>query len=139
MKSAPELVRRKEAVEATLAKYRERPFDWKAGTTCIHLLRFHLRKMGHRPEPLPRLRSAIGARRALKERGWKHVGDMLDQLLPRIPWANMLLGDVAMLRSGDGFGAITICAGPQKLLGWHDDAAGMKILEPHEIEGAWRV
>lgn len=134
------MIRRQEATEATMAKYRAKPFDWKAGTTCIHLLRFHLRQLGHKPQPLPRIRSAIGARRALDQRGWKHVGDMLDTLLPRLPaYAMMTLGDVAMLRSGDGFGAITICAGPHKVLGWHDDAAGMAVLEPHEIEGAWRV
>ncbi len=135
-----DMILRHEATTATLAKYRDKPFDWKAGSTCIHLLRFHLRKLGYKPERLPRIRSAIGARRALEERGWKHVGDMLDTILPRLPGhAMMTLGDVAMLRSEDGFGAITICAGPHKLLGWHEDAVGMKVLEPHEIEGAWRV
>jgi hypothetical protein len=135
----PELIRRQEATAATLAKYRHKPFNWKAGTTCVHLLRFHLRKLGYKPEPLPRIRSAIGARRTLDQRGWKDVGDMLDTLLPRIPWARMTLGDIAMLRSGDGFGAIAVCAGPHKVLGWSDAAAGMTILEPLEIEGAWKV
>jgi hypothetical protein len=135
----PELLRRQQATMLTLAKYRDKAFDWKAGHTCLHLLRFHLRKMGHKPEPLPRIRSAIGAKRALQVRGWNDVGDMLDTILPRIAPASMALGDVAMLRSGDGFGAITICAGLLKVLGWHDDAPGMKVLEPHEIEGAWRV
>jgi hypothetical protein len=136
----PELVRRADATTATMNKYRNKPFNWKAGTTCIHLLRFHLRQLGYKPEPLPRIRSAIGARRALDKRGWRHVGDMLDTLLPRVPGhASMALGDIAMLRSGDGFGAITICAGPLKLMGWHDDVAGMAVMEPHDIEGVWRV
>lgn len=135
----PELIRRRDAVTTTLAKYRDKPFNWKNGTTCIHMLRFHLRQLGYRPEPLPRIRSSIGAKRALRERGWNDVGDMLDTVLPRIAWARMMLGDVAMLRSGDGFGAITICAGPHKVLGWHEDDAGMKVLDPLQIEGAWQV
>lgn len=133
-----DLLRRQKATEATLAKYRDKPFSWKDSNTCLHMLRFHLRQMGHKPEPLPRIRSAIGARRALDERGWQDVGDLLDTLLPRIPHASMLLGDVAMFRSGDGFGAITISVGG-KVLGWHDDAPGMTALEPVEIAGAWRV
>lgn len=133
-----EMLRRQEATGKTLAKYRDRAFSWKDGHTCLHMLRFHLRQMGHKPEALPRIRSAIGARRALDQRGWNDVGDMLDSLLPRIPHASMLLGDVAMFTSADGFGAITISLGG-KVLGWHDDAAGMTALEPLEIAGAWRV
>ncbi|QQN73959.1 hypothetical protein [Croceicoccus sp. YJ47] len=133
-----ELLRRKEAVEKTLAKYRDKPFDWRRGQTCLHMLRFHLRLMGHAPEPLPRVRSAIGARRALNLRGWQDVGDMLDAMLPRIAPAAMLLGDVASFRSDDGFGAITINLGG-KVMGWHEDAPGMTALEPVEIAGAWRV
>jgi hypothetical protein len=134
----PELLRRQRATEATFAKYREVPFDWKRERTCLHLLRFHLRKMGHKPEPLPRIKSAVAAKRALDARGWKNVGDLLDTMLPRIAPAQMWLGDVAMLESGDGFGAIVVSLG-SKVLGWHEDYAGMTALEPLHIGGAWRV
>lgn len=133
-----DLLRRKDATAATLAKYRDKPFSWRDGHTCLHMLRFHLRKMGYKPETLPRVRSALGARRALDDRGWKDVGDMLDTLLPRIAPAAMLLGDVALFRSEDGFGAITISLGG-KVMGWHPDYDGMTALEPIEIAGAWRV
>lgn len=133
-----EMLRRQRATSATLDRYRDRAFDWAAGHTCLHLLRYHLRQMGHRPEPLPRVRSAIGARRALDQRGWHHVGDMLDTLLPRIAPAQMWLGDVAMLESADGFGCLVVSLGG-KVMGWHEDYAGMTALEPVEIAGAWRV
>lgn len=139
-----EMLRRQKATQATMDKYRDKPFSWKDSNTCLHMLRFHLRQMGHKPETLPRIRSALAARRALDQRGWKDVGEMLDSFLPRIPYATMLLGDVAMFHSGDGFGAITISIsdtsslGP-KVIGWHDDAPGMTALEPLEIAGAWRV
>ncbi|MBB4857204.1 hypothetical protein HNO88_000511 [Novosphingobium chloroacetimidivorans] len=132
------MLRRQHATAATLQKYRDAPFDWAAGKTCLHMARFHLRQMGHRPEGLPRIRSAIGARRALDVRGWANVGDMLDTILPRIAPAQMRLGDVAMLDSGDGFGAIVISLGG-KVMGWHEGYPGMTALEPIAIAGAWRA
>src|SRR5690606_24837107 len=69
----PELERRRAAVEMTLARYRGKPFDWSRGITCVHLARAHLRNMGHKPPTVPRFRSALGAKRALKERGWNDV------------------------------------------------------------------
>lgn len=136
--SLSDLLRRKAATENTLAKYRDKPFSWKDGHTCLHMLRFHLRQMGHKPETLPRIRSAIGARRALGQRGWKDVGDMLDTLLPRITPAAMWLGDVALFQSGDGFGSIMISVG-EKVLGWSDGYVGMTPHVPLDIAGAWRV
>lgn len=133
-----ELLRRKEATEKTLEKYRDKPFSWKDGFTCIHMLRFHLRQMGHKPPTLPRIKSALAAKRALTDRGWKDVGEMLDTLLPRITPAQMVLGDVALFESEDGFGAITISLGG-KVMGWHPDYEGMTALEPIQIAGAWRV
>ncbi|MDE8654773.1 DUF6950 family protein [Novosphingobium album (ex Liu et al. 2023)] len=143
--SGSELVRRQTATARTMARYRARPFDWRKSITCVHMARFHLRAMGHRPEPLPaRVRSAIGARRALDERGWKNVAEMLDALpgLQRIAPAMMLLGDIVVAASdGDDLGSIMICAGPQKLIGWHGAAEGMVVIDVplDQLDGAWRV
>lgn len=133
-----EMIRRQVATQATMDKYRDKKFSWADSQTCIHMLRFHLRQMGHKPETLPRIRSAIAARRALDTRGWKDVGDMLDTLLPRIPYASRALGDIVMFESDDGFGAITIAV-EQKVIGWHADYDGMTVLQPINISGAWRV
>ena len=136
----PELVRRQRATQATMKRYRDKPFDWKKGATCIHMLRYHLRKMGHKPEKMPRIRSAIGARRQLDMRGCENVSDLMDKMgLERIGHACMIQGDVAVLRSGDGFGSVTISVGGAKVIGWHDDVAGMSVLQPLEIDGAWRA
>lgn len=137
MEKEPELVRRARVTQATMARFRERQFDWRTGATCLHMLHFHLRKMGHRPPELPRIRSLLRAKRELDKRGWGGVADMLDTLLPRIPHASMRVGDVAVFASADGLGAITVCAGAH-VLGWHEDAAGFAILDPVKIDGAWR-
>lgn len=136
--SQPELIRRKNAVEATLGRYRAKAFSWSSGCTCVHLARYHLRQMGHRPPTIPRVRSLLSAKRALKERGWQDTAAMLDSLLPRIPPAAMLLGDLAILEDDSGLGSIVVSTGG-KCLGWHEDAPGMVVMEPHRISGAWRV
>jgi hypothetical protein len=139
-----DLLRRQKATAATLAKYRGQAFDWKKGITCVHMARFHLRQMGHKPAELPRMRGAIGARRALDERGWAGVADMLDaqQGLMRIAPAMMLLGDIAVLPADQGFDAIVVCEGGHKMLGWHEEwAGGMVEMEASlaHVLGAWRV
>src|SRR3546814_2814098 len=81
----PEPVRRKEATQAALDKFKGLPFDWSEGRHCVRLAHFHLRQMGRKPPTLPRIRSALAAKKALKERGWASVSDMLDSILVRIP------------------------------------------------------
>lgn len=136
-------LQRKDAVEALIAKYQGRSFDWRSGCTCVHLARFHLRQMGHRPPTLPRLRSALAAKREMQRRGWADVGAMLDAIgLERIAPAQMVLGDLAVGPADEFFGAIGVCAGPLgQLLGWHEDQPGLVIIHTDlsQLTGAWRV
>jgi hypothetical protein len=135
-------IRRFEATKQTLAKYRGKVFDWSEGWTCLHAARFHLVKMGHRVQPLPRVKSAIGARRALDQNGWKDVGDMMDGLgfTPIAP-AAMYQGDIAFRGSEDGFGALLICAEPMKIIGWFENAPDFVVMDMtfDQLDRAWRV
>jgi len=140
----PDLIRRQQATQATLNKYRAKPFDWKKAVTCVHMARFHLRKMGHKVPELPRIRGVIGATRALRERGWANVSDMLDAQvsLERIAPAFMRIGDLAVLPGDEVMDSIVINAGTGKLLGWHQDwAGGMIEMEASldDLLGAWRA
>lgn len=137
----PELERRKQATEATLERYRDKAFDWSTGITCVHLARFHLRNMGHKPPSLPRFRSALGAKKAMQERGWSSVTEMLDSMLTRIAPAQMMLGDLAVFEGDHGLEAIMVCAGPQRVFGWREDEPGLVVLGVgmEELTGAWRV
>lgn len=136
----PDLVRRQNAVEATMAKYRARAFDWKGKATCLHMASFHLRRMGKRPPALPQVGSLLAAKRELAKRGWADVGAMLDGIgLERIAPAAMRLGDLAMLEDDSGLGGIVISASAGKVIGWNEAAEGMVVLIPLEIVAAWRV
>lgn len=136
-----ELERRRVATEKTLARYRGKVFDWSKGITCVHLARFHLRNMGRKPETLPRIRSALGAKKALKARGWGSVEAMLDSMLARITPAQMVLGDLAIVPGDSGLDAIFVCAGPLKVFGWREDRPELVLLDIglDELTGAWRV
>lgn len=135
-------LRRYEATKATLAKYRGRPFEWSKGWTCVHMARFHMVKMGHKLPVMPRVKSAIGAKRALTENGWSSVADMMDGLgFARIAPAAMLQGDLAFRSSDDGFGALLICAEPMKAMGWFENAPEMVLMDMtfDQLESAWCV
>lgn len=135
-------IRRFDAASATLAKYRGKPFDWAKGLTCLHMVRSHLVKLGYRPETLPRIKSAVAARRALDARGWATTADMIDaQGFQRIAPAMMVQGDIAYRSSEDGFGGLLVCVGPLKMMGWFENAPDFVVMDMQfdQLEAAWRV
>lgn len=134
------LLRRHKALQSTMDRYRHRTFDWKTGATCIHLLRHHLKAMGHKVEKVPRLDGPIAAKRELKKRGWDSVEAMLDALLERIPVAAMLPGDVSVLPGDNALGAVVISLG-STCIGYAEDAETMTLFtQPAAVlENAWRV
>lgn len=130
-----DMLRRQAALERTLAKYRGRKLDF-CGADCVRMARFHLLQMGHKPPPLPCYRSLAGAIRALNAAGG--MEQIFDSLLPRIPHARMLPGDIAILEGDNGMDAAVICVG-HKVIGWHENSETMVNLIPLEIKAAWRV
>lgn len=139
-----EMQKRAVAVAASQARFSARPFDWSRQATCIHLLRFHARHLGHKVPAVPRFRSAIGARKALLATGWQTLPALLDSQFERIPPAFMRVGDVLAGPGSDGFEAIYIKCDKAKFLGWHQDTGvcGIIDVDPAEIGaalGAWRL
>jgi hypothetical protein len=137
------LVDRAVATQAVMGRFRNRAFDWKAGTTCLHLLRAQLMKLGHKPPRIPQFRTPMGARKAMERAGFEDLAAMIDSVLPqRIAPAAMLIGDVGLL-PGEPFGAIVINVGGGKVMGWHDsDLSRLAVIADipwSEFVAAWRV
>lgn len=136
-------IRRFEATNKTLAKYRSKAFDWH-GASCIHLVRSQAINMGHRGLPqLPAFRSATGALTALRGRGCESLTELMDRHFARITPAQMMLGDVASL-PGDGgpFPALVLFDGLHSLLGWHDSAPdAVRAIKDAiaAVDTAWRL
>lgn len=137
------LLERAKVTQATLDSYRGRPSD-HAGNEwpCIYLLHDHLTACGYDVPEIPELSDLRSVLKAMKERGWNSVPDMLDQHLERIAPAMMMMGDVAVSKSEAGVDAILICAGPMKLFGWREDLNTLVIIDDDKMDdlvGAWRV
>ena len=137
------LTKRAAILKKTLAKYEGRSFDWSTGATCIHLVRTHLKNMGHKVPMVPRFRTALGAKKALLTTGHDNLESLLDAHLERIPPAMMLIGDIALLEGEAdevSFDAAVVSAGAGgKVFGWHPDAPVFANLEPLAIKAAWRA
>lgn len=136
-----EMERRRAATVKTMERFKGKAKQLSKGRSCVCMARAHLKNMGHNPPTVPRFRSTLGAKKALKANGWASVEEMLDSLLPRIAPAQMLLGDVVTVPGEGGLDAVMICAGPFKLMGWREDAEGLVVLDigMDEISGAWRA
>lgn len=137
---SPVLVRRRDVTKLTRDRFKGVDFQWSSAS-CLHMAHSHLSEMGHVLPDIPPFDTALGAARAMKERGWESVADMLDEFLPRIAPASMWLGDLALIKGAGGLDAIFICAGPLKVFGWRDDVPDLVLLDMSfgELEGAWRV
>lgn len=139
----PQLVRRAEALEKTQARFRGKAF--KLGSNdCVKLVRFHLKALGHKLPSTGHYSTPKEAVKQLKKQGAKNLEQLLDKFLTRIPPASMLPGDIALMKSepekGTAYelGTIAISVG-RKLLGYHGDAETLVVMEPLQIEAAWRA
>lgn len=104
---------------ATVERFRPKRFDWSKKATCIHLVRTQLAAFDYPVPIVPEFRTPIGARRALTRAGFRTLRALLGSMLPEIPPAAMLVGDIALL-PGEPFEAITLHDGGGLLLGWHE-------------------
>ncbi|KQM37659.1 DUF6950 family protein [Sphingomonas sp. Leaf10] len=128
------------ATAVVVDRFRRRPFGWNGGT-CIHLARAQMRAMGHRPPSIPRFQSAVGARRALAATGHEDIGSLLDTMLPRIVPAQMWVGDLAMVPSEDGLGALAVADGGGTLFMYHAGAEWLANVKDAmtDVVAAWRL
>ena len=141
MSRLPELERRRIATEKTKAKFDNRAFDWRYARTCAHLARYQARAMGRRLPTVPRFRSAIGAKKALRMLGHESLIGLLDAHLTRIAPAEMRLGDLCAVPGTEGLDAIFVNVAPRKIIGWREDQPVLCTLDVSldEIAAAWRL
>lgn len=146
MTRIPELERRRLATAATMARYGGQPFDWRRSTTCLHLARFQMKAMGHKPPRMPPIRSALRARKELEARGHASVVALMDSILPRIAPAEMRLGDLAAIpgdpeENAAWLDCLLVNVAPRKFAGWHPDKHLMAVMdiELGDVIAAWRL
>ena len=136
-----DIAARVDATEKVVARFRNRPFDWRDRATCIHLARAQMRALGHRPPAIPDFRSPTGALTALRKAGHETLEGLLDTMLPRIAPLSMIVGDLALVPGEGAFDALAIAAGNWTLLMYHQKAEGLANVNDviPQIKAAWRV
>lgn len=141
MTDQPEMLRRVQAAQATLDRFKDQPLRF--GThDCVRMVAFHLRKLGYQVK-LPAAgsyRSWRSGAKALAARGYATLGDALDGLgLERIAPAAALVGDIVEMPSVHEVGALTIALSNGRVVGFHQEAVGATVMEPQRFVAAWRV
>lgn len=136
-----EMLKRVAVTRATMEHFAPKPFGWTTGATCVHLVRKQLVGMGHKPPPMKAFRSALTAKRALQSKGWKSLAEMMDSLLPAIPPARAVVGDVVEMPSEDEtFGALAVVVGNGRLMGYFGETDMLTIVQPTVVPlAAWRT
>lgn len=139
------LAARQLATEKTLARFRAKPFSW-SGANCIRLARTQAANMGHKLPPVPRFRSALGAKRALAARGAESVTALLDQHFARLPGpAFAWLGDLLVLPGDPALGleAVGIADGQGNVWCWSQQNGEREMTALLTVNsdaiGAWRL
>ena len=107
--------------QMTLDHWSGRTFAW-GKADCAKMVRFHLKAMGRKVKIGARggYATALGARRMLTRMGHADLAAALDaQLLPRIPLARAMEGDIIAGEGDDAFHALGIYLGNSAVLGFH--------------------
>ncbi len=135
------LVRRTAAAQKTLDAWSKRPM--RLGTSdCVRMVASHLRLLGHQVKlpPSGSYRTVNSARKALRAAGHDSLDAALDAMeLERIAPAAAIVGDIISLPAVDHLGALTVCLGNGRVVGYHEDAVAATVLQPVEFVSAWRA
>lgn len=134
------LIVRRDAAQATLDRFRGQPFAW-GRVDCGKMLHFHLRQLGRAIAlgEASAYTTLLGATRALRKLGHASLPDALDAHFPQVAPAAAIVGDALALEADTPLGAITIALGNGRVLGFHEEAAGAEVLQPHQVLAAWRL
>lgn len=136
-----ELERRHAAIEATMARYRDRPFAW-GKVDCARVAAFHLKQLGFKIliSKAGAYRSAATAQNALRRMGYATLAEMADGIgLTPIAYSRMKLGDIAQVPSDHEIGSLLLYAGSGNCFGFIEGHPGLVTMQPSQILRAWCV
>lgn len=138
----PAMVRRVAAAQATLDRFKDRPFRW-GREDCARMTAFHLRRLGHKVKlpPTDGYRTPKAALAALRARGFENLLAAVDAHgFERIPPAAATVGDIIACPGEGPFGAaLHVALGNGRTVGYHEDAVGAAVLQPIDYVAAWRI
>ena len=148
MTPAKRMERRKDAAQACLTRFADKPYDVGA-RDCTMMGRHLLHKLGIKVPFAKGVRysSEIGGVKFLKKAGFDNLIQAVDALgLPRIAPASALVGDLIALPTESPIGSLAVCVGAGRFLAYGEDFAGATVigsitqfLEDDKGPCAWRT
>lgn len=132
------LVRRVQAVEATMARFQDLPLTY-GKDDCIRMAAFALKQQGRKVSLMKAgsYKSPLGAQKALKKLGYETILDAVDgEGLIRIAPIMALPGDLFALPSETHGGALLLAVGNGRAFGCFEGK--FQVGQPLMFEAAWR-
>lgn len=144
MRSPHVIIARVDAAQATLDRFKEKPFEW-GRYDCAKMVVFHLRKLGLQIgiSKAGSYSTVLGAKRALNRLRWPSLSHAFDEVLQleRIAPAFLVTGDILQMPSEGPMDALAIALGNSRAISYHEDEVGAVVVQPvvEDIVAAWRV
>jgi hypothetical protein len=134
-----DLNERRDITAATLERFAGKPFAF--GTCdCGLMVISHLKAMGWPIRTGGTWKTATALRRFLNRHGGTGAACIDGWGLPRIAPAAVIIGDIVEIEGEAPFGAFAIAVGNGRIMAFHEDAAGVAILQPTTPPlAAWRT
>lgn len=134
-------IERRDATQATLDKWLNKPFEW-GKSDCARMGIDHLRNMGHKPKTSKARswKTAVSAKAAIKRAGFNDLIEAIDDMGHlRIAGAYAIAGDIAIIEADNPLGCLCVCIGPNQWLALHEAAQGFTIIKIKKFKAVWRI
>lgn len=132
-----DLIKRVEATQRTVHTFKGKVFE-DGRWDCIQMAVAHAKNCGQKIT-VPSYSDVEGAARALKQLGFRSLGEAMDSYFQRINTADVLVSDFVECPGTNGFSSIMVALGNGRTLGFHESIPHADILQPLLISGAWRI
>jgi hypothetical protein len=130
-------VQRIEATQKTVDAFKGKPFT-EGRYDCVQLVVTHARNMGVRIRVADYGDNASAAA-ALREMGFRTLGEAMDHHFTRIQPHEVLASDFVEVPGGNGFSSLMVAVGNGRTLGFQEEIPHCDILQPVLISGVWRI
>lgn len=132
------LAERADITQATLDGLAGKPFAF-GSCDCGLMVISHLKAMGWKVRTGGTWKTAVALKRFLNRHGGSGAACLDGWGVPRIAPAATIIGDIVEIAGEPPFGAFAIVIGNGRIMAFHEDAAGIAILQPTAPPlAAWR-
>jgi hypothetical protein len=132
-----DLVERMRVTQKTVDRFKGKMFE-PGKIDCIQLIIGHAAHAGVKIEVEP-YGDWESAAAVLRRRGYRTLGEAMDDHFERIDPSRALFGDFIEAPGGNGFSSLSVAVGNGRVLGFHEEIPHADIIQPLLMSGAWTL